>query len=81
MLSWAEPCAQDIDSQIKQPKPYAKEPRNYKSHEINIIEKDCLIYKILGQKRLKVNSFHHQSVNPATNFKITAIALTVLLKL
>ncbi|MDD4568881.1 MAG: gamma-glutamyl-gamma-aminobutyrate hydrolase family protein, partial [Tepidanaerobacteraceae bacterium] len=30
-----------------------------------------MIYNIIGQKRIKVNSFHHQSVNkPASDFKI-----------
>lgn len=67
---------QDIPSEIKESlKHIQNAPRWHKSHEIKIIEEESLLFKIIGKKRIKVNSFHHQSVKkPALCYKITATA-------
>jgi putative glutamine amidotransferase len=67
---------QDIPSEIKKPLKHIQDaPRWHKSHEIEIIQEDSLLFKIIGQRRIKVNSFHHQSVKePALCYKITATA-------
>jgi len=67
---------QDISSNIKEPIKHIQDaPRWHKSHEIEIVDIDSLIYKIIGKRRIRVNSFHHQSVErPAPDFKITALA-------
>lgn len=41
-----------------------KAPRNYPIHDI-FIASDSLLYNILGQDQIKVNSFHHQAVDQA----------------
>lgn len=38
-----------------------KAPKWFPFHEVEIIE-NSLLYKIIGRKKIKVNSFHHQSV-------------------
>jgi putative glutamine amidotransferase len=67
---------QDISSEIKDPLKHIQDaPRWHKSHEIESIQEDSLLFKIIGQRRIKVNSFHHQSVKePALCYKITATA-------
>jgi len=67
---------QDISSNIKEPIKHMQDaPRWHKSHEIEIVDIDSLIYKIIGKPRIRVNSFHHQSINkPAPDLKITALA-------
>lgn len=47
-------------------------PGSYGTHSIDI-EKNSLIYKLLGSEKAVVNSFHHQAVKePAPGFKVTA---------
>ena len=67
---------QDISSSIKNPiKHMQNAPRWHKSHEVEILDMNSLLYKIVGKQRIRVNSFHHQSVErPATDLKITALA-------
>ena len=38
-----------------------KAPRNYAFHDI-FIDEDSFLFKILGRKTIKVNSFHHQAI-------------------
>jgi putative glutamine amidotransferase len=67
---------QDIPSIIDNPIKHMQDaPRSHKSHEIEIVEQDSLTYKIIGNSRLMVNSFHHQAVGkPAPDLKVTARA-------
>ncbi|HHX24138.1 MAG TPA: gamma-glutamyl-gamma-aminobutyrate hydrolase family protein [Thermoanaerobacterales bacterium] len=67
---------QDIESEIKESLKHKQdEPRSCKTHEIEIIKEESLIYRIIKQKRIRVNSFHHQSVKtPAPGMLITAVA-------
>lgn len=67
---------QDISSKVRDPLKHMQEaPRWHKTHQIEIIEEDSLLYKLIGQKFIKVNSFHHQSVNkPAPDYIVTAAA-------
>jgi len=67
---------QDISSSIVNPLKHMQEaPGWHKSHEIEIVDVDSLIYKIIGRQRARVNSFHHQSVDKAaSDLKVTAIA-------
>ena len=49
--------------------------RMYGTHGIEIVEENSMLFKILREKRLSVNSFHHQSVkDPAADCRICAIA-------
>jgi putative glutamine amidotransferase len=49
-----------------------KRPRNVLAHEVNI-ELDSMLYKIIGQSQIAVNSFHHQAVGKqGQRTKITA---------
>lgn len=49
-------------------------PRNYPFHDI-LIEKESVLYKILGAEKIRVNSFHHQAINrPGNNIGVTARA-------
>lgn len=66
---------QDIHDQVPGSLKHRQDaPRWYGTHEI-LIEKDCLLAQVLGTTRLRVNSFHHQSVKAvAPHFKITATA-------
>lgn len=51
-----------------------KAPRNYPIHAI-FIEPGTRLERILGQNRIKVNSFHHQAVKqPGKGFLVTARA-------
>ncbi|NLZ53769.1 MAG: gamma-glutamyl-gamma-aminobutyrate hydrolase family protein [Thermoanaerobacteraceae bacterium] len=67
---------QDISYNIRKPIKHMQDaPRWHKSHEIEIVDTNSLIYKIIGKIRIRVNSFHHQSVDkPAADLKITALA-------
>lgn len=48
--------------------------RGLPSHEVNI-EKDSLLYRLLGKETLAVNSFHHQAVRQVPDgFRVTAVA-------
>lgn len=47
-------------------------PREYSVHK-NLVEKDSLLYTILCNDSVEVNSYHHQAVkNPGTKLKVTA---------
>lgn len=49
-------------------------PRNYGTHTITI-DKNSLLYSLLGSETLIVNSFHHQSVKKvAPGFKVVAVS-------
>lgn len=49
-----------------------KRPRNVLAHEVKI-ELDSMLYKIVGQNLLNVNSLHHQAIGKqGENVKITA---------
>ncbi|PYI55623.1 gamma-glutamyl-gamma-aminobutyrate hydrolase family protein [Paenibacillus flagellatus] len=51
---------------------YQKSPRGHATHFVDIEERS-LLYRIVGERRLKVNSFHHQAVRkPGDGFVITA---------
>lgn len=51
-----------------------KAPTDHLSHFVNI-EKGSKLQQIIGQERIKVNSFHHQAVkDPAPGFQVTAAA-------
>ena len=55
-------------------KHYQQAPRDYPTHEIEIKE-DTLLFKILSKKKLRVNSFHHQSIRDvAPKFVTSAVA-------
>jgi putative glutamine amidotransferase len=55
-------------------KHYQQAPRDYPTHEIEIKE-GTILFEILGKKKLRVNSFHHQSVKDvAPKFVISAVA-------
>ena len=48
--------------------------RGLPSHNVKI-EKDSLLYSIMGTEKLAVNSFHHQAVREApAGFRVTAVA-------
>ena len=66
---------QDIPSEIQNPIQHRQNgPRNYGSHTIKI-EKGSLMAKLLGEKDVAVNSFHHQAVKDvAPGYKVTATA-------
>lgn len=67
---------QDIPSQIKKPiKHWQDAPRWYASHEVEIICEDSRLFKIFEKSRIRVNSFHHQSVKDiAPDFRVAAVA-------
>jgi len=50
-----------------------KAPRPYPFHDI-FIEKDSQLRSIMGNERVRVNSFHHQAVKKAGGLSITAMA-------
>lgn len=52
---------QDL-AKISQLKHSQAAPRWYPTHEIQILEESSL-YKLAGQSRWRVNSFHHQAIN------------------
>lgn len=54
---------QDIRSRLSHQQ---KAPRNYAFHDI-FIDEDSFLYRILGQKTIKVNSFHHQAIKKVGN--------------
>lgn len=46
-------------------------PKNETSHHVDIDE-NSMLYRIIGKKRLEVNSFHHQAAGEKTELKISA---------
>ena len=49
-------------------------PKDYPTHEIKI-KAETLLFKLIGKKHIRVNSFHHQAVKDvASGFKIAALA-------
>jgi len=66
---------QDLSSRDKESLQHEqKAPRWYPTHNI-IIEKDSLLYSILGREKIRVNSFHHQAIKEVgPDFKIVAIS-------
>ena len=51
-----------------------KAPRHVTSHQV-LVEKNSMLYSLLSQERVDVNSFHHQAVKEApVGFKVTATA-------
>ncbi|MBM7855360.1 putative glutamine amidotransferase [Desulfohalotomaculum tongense] len=66
---------QDITSEIKKPLKHSQQaPRWYPTHTVTVTA-GSLLEKILGQKSIKVNSFHHQMVGKlGQNIKISALA-------
>ena len=71
---------QDLPSQYRtkdQAPPIAHSqtrPASYPSHEASV-EKDSLLYKLVGLETIRVNSFHHQAVKRAApGFTVTAHA-------
>lgn len=67
---------QDIPSQIKKPLKHRQDaPRWYPTHEVEIICEGSILFKIFDRNRIRVNSFHHQSVKDiGPDFKVTAVA-------
>jgi len=54
---------QDIPSSVANPIKHMQDaPEWHKSHDIEIVDEDSLLYKLMGRRRIRVNSFHHQSV-------------------
>lgn len=52
----------------------------YTSHRV-LIEKDTLLYRIIGEEDIRVNSFHHQAVwNPAPGMVVGAHATDGLIE-
>lgn len=63
---------QDIKTNIKHR--YGDIPRNKITHNIKI-EKNSLLFKIVGKEKIGVNSFHHQAVKDvAKGFRASAYA-------
>lgn len=65
---------QDIYSQINRNllQHVQQAPRNHPTHWVTI-KKGTLFHEIMGQEKIKVNSFHHQAVYPlAPDFHIAA---------
>ncbi len=66
---------QDLTAQKKGALIHAqKAPRWYPTHWINI-QPETMLFKILGESRLRVNSYHHQAVRSvAPDFRVSALA-------
>ncbi len=66
---------QDIPSQVPTNLKHSqKAPRGYGSHAIRI-EKNSLVYKLLGTDSISVNSYHHQAVKDlAPGLRVSAVA-------
>lgn len=66
---------QDLPSQTEiKHSHYQKEGREDTTHDVTI-EKDSLLYSIIGRKTIPVNSFHHQAIKaPAPGGIITAFS-------
>lgn len=64
-----------LNQQIKQGiRHYQIAPADYTTHEIEITP-DTLLFKIIGKNKVRVNSFHHQSIREvATGFRVSAVA-------
>ena len=67
---------QDISTQIGGAMKHQQNaPRWYGTHEA-VFDEDCLVARIHGTRRLRVNSFHHQSMkNPGDGFTVTGRAM------
>lgn len=67
---------QDIDSQVGGAQKHQQQaPRWYGTHEV-VLDEDSQMARIHGTRRLRVNSYHHQSIkNPGDGFSVTAHAL------
>ncbi|HHW02434.1 MAG TPA: gamma-glutamyl-gamma-aminobutyrate hydrolase family protein [Thermoanaerobacterales bacterium] len=67
---------QDIDSQIKKPLKHRQDaPHWHASHEVEITCENSWLSEIFGTDRIRVNSFHHQSVKDiAPDLRVTAAA-------
>jgi len=67
---------QDIPSNLENSIKHMQDaPEWHKSHEIRIVDEASLLYRIIGRLQIRVNSFHHQSVDKvAPDLKVTAIA-------
>lgn len=69
---------QDIYTQVYYPvlKHVQDAPKSYPTHRVEIMA-DTLLSSIFGERnQIRVNSFHHQSINKvAKGFKINAVAL------
>jgi putative glutamine amidotransferase len=51
-----------------------KAPRNYPFHDI-VIKPDTLLYEIINENEIRINSFHHQAVeHPGAGMYISALA-------
>ncbi|MCH5583924.1 gamma-glutamyl-gamma-aminobutyrate hydrolase family protein [Shimazuella sp. AN120528] len=66
---------QDIASQISSALNHDQHaPRGYPTHTIDI-KKESLLFDIIGEKKIRVNSYHHQSVkNVCPPLTISAVA-------
>lgn len=66
---------QDISLEIERPlKHFQDAPRWYPTHSIEVVENTRLA-RILGERKLKVNSFHHQMVGRrAAGFCVSALS-------
>ncbi|MFO8080147.1 MAG: gamma-glutamyl-gamma-aminobutyrate hydrolase family protein [Armatimonadota bacterium] len=64
---------QDVESQVRGAlKHKQKAPRWFGTHDIEVAE-DSLLGKVIGAKRLSVNSYHHQAVDAvAPGFEVVA---------
>ncbi len=67
---------QDIRAEIKGALKHLQDaPTWYGSHEIEITDLDSRLYGVTGVKKMKVNSYHHQSIKlVAPRFTVTAVS-------
>jgi len=68
-------CGGSLNQSIsKALKHYQEAPTDYPTHEIEIIP-ETLLFEIIGKKRVRVNSFHHQAIRDvAPGFIVSALA-------
>jgi putative glutamine amidotransferase len=67
---------QDIPSQtISEINHSQKAPRGYPTHSVDI-EIDSLLYKIIGEQKIRVNSYHHQSVKTLADSLVASALAT-----
>jgi putative glutamine amidotransferase len=67
---------QDMHTEVKGAFKHVQDaPRWYASHEIEITDLNSRLYSIVGIKKMKVNSFHHQSLKRvAPSLAVTAVS-------
>jgi putative glutamine amidotransferase len=67
---------QDIQTEIRGALKHLQEaPSWYGSHEIQITDLNSRLYGVMGVKKMKVNSYHHQSLKlVAPKFAVTAVS-------